>query len=154
MDMVELTCKVMYPVGMRTSYTIGQLAHAAGVPTSTARYYERIGLLRATGRTAGNYRFYSEEALERLRFIRAAQVTGFTLEDITALLNLRDGTTAVCQAVQTLIEERLSDVDKRMADLRHVESVLKASLEMCRQSNQNGRCEVITQLTVASSSRL
>lgn len=153
MDMVELTGKVMYPVGMRTSYTIGQLAHAAGLPPSTVRYYERVGLLRPSGRTTGNYRFYSEEALERLRFIRAAQVTGFTLEDITALLNLRDGTTAVCQAVQTLIEERLSDVEKRMADLRHVESVLKASLEMCRRSNQIGQCEVIEQLTAVSSAQ-
>lgn len=138
---------------METHYTIGQLARAVEVPTSTVRYYERIGLLRPSGRTTGNYRLYGEEALERLRFIRAAQATGFTLEDITALLNLRDGTTAICQAVQTLIEERLSDVEKRMADLRHVQSVLKTSLEMCRRSNQNGQCEVIEQLTAVSSSQ-
>src|SRR5262249_42122032 len=92
----------MYPVGMKTTYTIGQLARATGVPTSTVRYYERMGLLRPSGRTSGNYRVYGEEALERVRFIRAAQATGFTREDITALLNLRDGTTAGCQAVQTL----------------------------------------------------
>jgi len=101
---------------MRTPSTIGQLARATGIPTSTVRYYERIGLLRPHGRTAGNYRVYSEEAVERVRFIRAAQATGFTLEAITALLDLRDGTTAVCQAVQVLLEERLSDVVKRMAD--------------------------------------
>jgi MerR family mercuric resistance operon transcriptional regulator len=95
---------------------------------------------------------YSEEAFERLRFIRAAQATGFTLEAITALLDLRDGTTAVCQAVQVLLEERLSDVAKRMADLRHVQHVLKASLARCRQSERDGRCEVVEQLTVASSS--
>jgi len=97
------------------------------------RYYERIGLLRPNGRTAGNYRVYGEDALERLRFIRAAQAAGFTLEDIATLLGLRDGSTAASQAVQTLIEERLSDVEKRMADARHVQSVLKASLELCRQ---------------------
>lgn len=126
----------MYPVGMKTPYTIGQLARATGVPTSTVRYYERIGLLRPSGRTSGNYRVYGEEALERVRFIRAAQATGFTRDDITALLNLRDGTTAGCQAVQTLIEKHLSDLEQRMADLRHVQSVLQASLERCRQSNQ------------------
>ena len=140
------------PQAVETPYTIGQLARATGVPTSTVRYYERIQLLRPNGRTTGNYRFYGAEALERLRFIRAAQATGFSLEDIAVLLNLRDGTTAVCQAVQTLIEERLSDVEKRMADLWHIQSVLTASLAMCRQSNQNDRCEVIDQLTLASSS--
>src|SRR5215813_5732090 len=91
-----------------TTYTIGQLARAAGVPTSTVRYYERIGLLHPDARTAGNYRLYGEDALECLRFIRAAQRTGFTLEDITALLQLRDVTPELCQEVQVLIEARLS----------------------------------------------
>lgn len=123
----------MYPAAMKSAYTIGQLARAAGVPTSTVRYYERIGLLRPSGRTTGNYRVYHEDARERLRFIRAAQAAGFTLADITTLLGLQDGSTADCQAVQALIEEHLSDVEKRMADVRHVQSVLKASLELCRQ---------------------
>jgi len=121
---------------MKTPYTIGQLARAIGVPTSTVRYYERIGLLRPSGRTTGNYRVYGKDALARLRFIRAAQVAGCTLEHIAALLNLRDGTTGVSQAIQTLIEERLSDVEKRMADGRHVQRVLKARLALCRRSNQ------------------
>jgi DNA-binding transcriptional MerR regulator len=57
---------------MEIAYTISQLARAAGVPTSAVRYYERIGLLQPHGRTGGNYRLYGKEALERLRFIRAA----------------------------------------------------------------------------------
>lgn len=135
---------------MKMSYTIGQLAHATGAPTSTVRYYERIGLLQPGGRTAGNYRLYGEDALARLQFIRAAQAAGFTLEDIASLLNLRDGTTTVCQDVQILLEKRLADIEKRMADLRHVQRVLKASLEMCHLSNQDDRCVVIDQLTAAS----
>jgi DNA-binding transcriptional MerR regulator len=69
---VELGYKVPYPRGMETAYTISQLAHAASVPTSTVRYYERIGLLQPEARSAGNYRLYGPEALARLRFIRAA----------------------------------------------------------------------------------
>jgi len=150
--MVELTCNIVYPVGMKMLYTIGQLARATGAPTSTVRYYERIGLLQPSGRTAGNYRIYSEEALARLRFIRAAHATGFTLEDISSLLQLRAGVTTVCQDVQILLEQRLADIEKRMTDLRHVQRVLKASLAMCHQSNQDDRCVVIDQLTAASSS--
>lgn len=86
--------------GMERIYTIGQVAQVAGVPTSTLRYYERIGLLQAAGRIAGNYRRYGMEALEQLRFIRAAQATGFSLEDVTALLQLRDAPASACQDVQ------------------------------------------------------
>ena len=137
---------------METIYTIGQLARAASVPTSTVRYYERVGLLQPAGRTAGNYRLYGEEALERLRFIRAAQATGFTLEDITVLFHLGDGTTDVCEDVQALIEDRLSDLEKRMTDLRLVQRVLKAILKRCRETEWSGHCYVIDRLTAGSAS--
>ena len=64
-------------------FTIGELAKAARVPTSTVRYYEREGILRPAGRSSSNYRLYAKEDIERLRFIRGAQATGFTLRDVT-----------------------------------------------------------------------
>ena len=48
---------------MRQSYTIGELSKEANVPTSTIRYYERAGILRPSGRSAGNYRVYSASEL-------------------------------------------------------------------------------------------
>ena len=95
---------------MRNKLTIGELANAAGVPSSTVRYYERAGLLRASARSASNYRLYSEQDLQRLRFIRAAQATGFTLLDVTQLLR-----PAACGKVQDLIEERLKEIRTAMA---------------------------------------
>ena len=132
--------------------TIGQLARAAGVPTSTVRFYERSRLLPPDGRTEGNYRVYGPAAFERLRFIRAAQANGFALEDIAALLKFRDGTTAPCKEVQTLIEERLTDLDRRVEQLRHVQAILRASLKVCRRVERLDRCQVIDRLKVASSS--
>jgi DNA-binding transcriptional MerR regulator len=137
---------------MKRTYTIGQLARAAGVPTSTVRYYERIGLLQPAGRTAGNYRVYGEDALERLHFIRVAQATGFALDDIIALLDFGRDDAAVCLEVQVLIEERLSGLEKRMADLRHVQRVLKATLARCRETEWQGRCQIIDRLAAASAS--
>jgi DNA-binding transcriptional MerR regulator len=135
---------------MDTTYTIGQLARAAGVPTSTVRYYERITLLRPAGRTAGNYRLYGSDALEQLRFIRAAQATGFALEDIIRLRNFRSDDPAVCHDVQILIEARLADLEKRVTDLRHVQRVLKTTLESCRKAAWQGHCQVIERLTTTS----
>ena len=70
------------------SFTIGQLARAATVPTSTVRFYERRGLLKPDARTSSNYRMYSARAAERLKFIRAAQATGFSLKDVREMLAL------------------------------------------------------------------
>lgn len=136
---------------MQEHYTIGQLARAAGVPSSTLRYYERSRLLRPDGRTDGNYRVYVAAALERLRFIRGAQANGFTLDDISVLLKFRDGATARCGEVQALIRDRLADLRKRMKQTREVETVLRSSLKMCRQFERTGRCRVIDSLKRASS---
>lgn len=136
---------------MTTAFTIGQLARSAGVPITTLRYYERRGLLRPPTRSgSGNYRTYGEAELERLRFIRAAQATGFALEDVATLLAFRDGDTEPCKEVQTLIAERLADVGQRLNDLQRVERVLKASIKRCRQHERAGRCAVINTLSAAS----
>jgi MerR family mercuric resistance operon transcriptional regulator len=135
---------------MEQQFTIGELARAASVPTSTVRYYERVGILQPAGRTDGNYRVYGEAALERLQFIRAAQATGFTLDDITSLLPLQAGIPAACKKVQGLIRERLTEVRKRMDDLRRVEQVLESALGKCERSEPTGHCETLDKLIQCS----
>ena len=135
---------------MKTNYTIGQLARASGIATSTVRYYERLGIIRPDSRSESNYRLYGEETLKRLRFIRTSQATGFTLADVAILINLRNGSNSCCKEVQGLIEQRLADVKKRMDDLHHVQRVLQAALRGCQRTGQTEHCRVIDTLNAAS----
>ena len=133
---------------MKPHLTIGALANATGVPTSTIRYYERAGLLRPSARSESRYRLYSHEDLNRLRFIRAAQASGFVLDDVIELLR-----PAHCRNVQKLIERRLAQAENRLRDLRHVQKVLKASLKLCLDHEETGRCKVIETLSISSRSK-
>ena len=130
---------------MSRHLTISQLAKAAEIPTTTVRYYERIGLVEPESRSAGNYRLYSDESLRRLKFIRAAQAIGFTLDDVRALLG-EGGSVPCCDDVQQLIEDRLVEIDQRLKDLRHVRRVLQGALKTCQRSNPRSRCQVIESL--------
>jgi len=132
---------------MSRTYTIGQLARAAGVPTSSVRYYERRGLVTPDERTDGNYRIYSEAALERLLFIRAAQGAGFTLKDIELLLDFRGGDPAPCREVQDLIGARLAKLDEEIEHLHHVRDVLGRWMRVCRRAAKSGRCGVLEGLS-------
>ena len=123
--------------------TISQLAEKAGIPTTTVRYYERIGLVEPEDRSASNYRLYSRASLDKLRFIKAAQAIGFTLEDTRALLTDESGSPPKCGPVQGLIEDRLADVEERLKDLRHVRKVLKSALEQCQQQKKSDCCHVV-----------
>jgi len=133
---------------MERSYSIGAMAKAAGVPTTTVRYYERRGLLAPDGRSRAKYRVYGDASLERLRFIRSAQATGFTLEDIGALLELRDEEIGGrCRTeVRSMIARRLADTKTKMADLERVRAVLLEADAACGASK--GPCPVMAKLTV------
>jgi MerR family mercuric resistance operon transcriptional regulator len=113
------------------AYTIGQLARAAGVPTSTVRFYERRGLVKPDARSASNYRTYSAGAVERLKFIRAAQGTGFSLKDVREMLGLVSSDEAPCDEVTALIEHRLREVRDRLRELRRVERTLSLAQKSC-----------------------
>jgi MerR family mercuric resistance operon transcriptional regulator len=128
--------------------TIGQLAKSAAVPTSTVRYYERAGLLAPDFRTAGNYRAYTAAALDRLRFIRAAQSTGFSIHDIAQMLQLTHSDDPPCDDLLALMNRRLEDVRARMKELRRVEKALSASLHSCCKGDQD-LCHQIERLKVA-----
>jgi MerR family mercuric resistance operon transcriptional regulator len=126
--------------------TIGDLAKSADVPVSTLRYYERVGLLVADGRSDGNYRVYGPAARERLDFIRSAKDAGFTLEDIAELLNIHDGTRAACDEVRVLIERRLSDLEDRLRDMRRLRRTLADLQQTCRASAERDHCLVLDEL--------
>ena len=70
---------------------ISELAEQAGVPPSTVRYYERIGLMPSPPRTGSGYRDYDDEAAARLTFVARAKRIGLTLDQIAEVLPIWDG---------------------------------------------------------------
>jgi MerR family mercuric resistance operon transcriptional regulator len=135
---------------MNKPLTIGKLADAVGVKVSTLRYYEREALLKPAGRSSHGYRHYDQFSLERLRFIRAAQAAGFSLDDINTLLRLRDRDTPPCETVRDLIDTRLEQVERQLADLNHVQDVLRDAHERCEAGEHRRTCTVLNQLDAAS----
>lgn len=114
---------------------IGKLAESAGVAISTIRFYERERLLVPTHRTGSNYRQYDDRAVDRLKFIRAAQGSGFKLDDIREMLSLTHSDDPPCKEIEQLIEHRLTDVRDRLKELRRVERVLSVALKACCRSS-------------------
>lgn len=85
-------------------YKIGQIARLADVTPDTIRFYEKQGLMGHKLRTEGGYRLYTDQDLQRLRFIRYAKQLGFTLEAITELLSIRvDPEHHTCQESKKLL---------------------------------------------------
>jgi len=130
--------------------SVGAAARSGGVAASTLRYYERLGLLLPEARAANGYRLYTAAQVERLRFIRAAQTTGFTLEDIQRLLGLSEESEHGCRSsVQSLIAARLAEVQSKIKDLKRVQGVLELALARCQHSKKE--CPVLSELSSKNS---
>ncbi len=103
---------------MQTRMKIGDLAKQTGFTTKTIRYYELTGLLAKPERTESGYRLYGPEDVERLEFIKKAKRLGFSLEDIRDVLVLHQEQDTPCVHVLALLEQKLSQVDGVLKELR------------------------------------
>lgn len=111
--------------------TIGKLAAGTNTKVETVRYYERIGLLGAPGRSDGNYRVYDKAALGRLSFIRRARDLGFSLDEVRQLLDLSDDRSRSCVAVDELARTHLAAVDRKIDDLAALRRELDSLIAQC-----------------------
>ena len=120
--------------------TIGTLAKAAGVGVETVRFYQRRGLMNEPGR-AGGVRRYGGDDLARLRFIRSAAGTGFTLAQIAELLRLDAGEDRA--RAQALAQERMAAIDAQMARLAQARAALETLATRCAAGEGDG-CPILT----------
>lgn len=124
---------------------IGALSKHTGTNIETIRYYERVGLLPAPGRSSGGYRLYGTEHLKRLNFIRRARALGFSLAEVRKLLTLADQRRRPCAEVRVVATAHLEDVKGKIADLRQMERVLKETVARC-EAGSGSHCPMIDAL--------
>lgn len=126
---------------------IGDLARATGTKVVTIRYYEKIGLLPAPARSAGNYRSYDGAALQRLRFIRRCRDLGFSLEQIRELLLLSSETGQPCAEVDEITAVHLTEVERKIADLQALADELRRISARCSGGGTISNCRILEAMT-------
>ncbi len=129
---------------------IGELGDRCGVTAKTIRYYESIGLLAEPARTAGGYRDYGGEAVERLTFIRDAQATGLTLAEIASVLELKGAGERSCSHTLALIEGHVATIDAQLEQLTAARAELASLAARARRLDPSActdpnRCQVINE---------
>lgn len=133
-------------MGRRDIMTIGTLAAAAEVGRETVRFYERKGLIDDPPRSPAGYRLYPRRTVQRLRFIRRAQELGFTLAEISDLLDLRVENTSACDAVEARARDKLAAVEAKIEDLQRMGSALGRLVVKCEEREPTGDCPILEEL--------
>ena len=113
-------------------YFVGHLAKEVGMNVETIRYYEKQKLLpKPKLKEDSRYRVYDETDLKRLLFIKRSKELGFTLKEISELLNLKVESSATCGDVKHLAEHKLTDIEERIKDLKNIKNVLIKLINQC-----------------------
>ena len=125
----------------RNQPTIGTVARQVGVNVETIRYYQRIGLVKEPPKNGG-FRLYSDKAVTRLLYIRHLKKLGFTLREITNLLEAR---AKGCGEVGAILTNKRSEVLQKIERMRAAVEELEQMEIICRKpsSNGSGACPLI-----------
>jgi len=113
------------------AFPIGELSRQTDVKVPTIRYYEQIGLLPEAPRSEGNRRLYGKTEVERLRFIRHSRELGFEIEDIRELLGMAAQPQSSCHQVDSIAQNHLKEIERRIASLTALKSELRRMVEEC-----------------------
>lgn len=126
--------------------TRGELAARCDVNPETLRYYEQRGLIPEPSRSPSNYRLYSEETVQRIRFIKVAQEIGFTLKEIKELLSLRARPDAKCGDVLSRAETKIRLIDEKIDALHSMRAALSNLMSECHGELPVSECPILEAL--------
>lgn len=127
-------------------FQIGELAKLTKVNIQTVRFYERQGLLPVPERTSGGFRLYHQIDADRIRFIKQAQLLGFSLDEIKELLSLRVEPDSNCAKIRQQTEEKISQVKAKIHDLQRIVITLEELVNNCTNREPTEICPILGSL--------
>ncbi len=128
---------------------IGQLVKETGLSKDTIRFYEKHGLISVNHkeRRSNNYKEYSKEILQRLLTIKRLKNFGFTLNEVSELLEMIEMNEASCSNVSDKITEKVNVLDEKIRELIAVRTMLlngvKKCLDVCDPEQPEANCPIL-----------
>ena len=127
---------------------IGEAARRSGVSAKTIRYYESVGLIPQAGRTAAGYRAYTTNEVETLRFIHRARSLGFSVSDVSGLLELWRDRSRASADVKAIALKHVADIERKISELDTIRRTLLDLTTRCC-GDDHPACPILEELATA-----
>ncbi len=131
---------------MMKPLTRGEVAQKVGIGIETLRFYERKGLIPEPPRSDSGYRLYPQHIISRLLFIKRAQELGFSLKEISELLDLRVDPSTTCADVKEQAQAKIADVQQKIRDLQKMRKALERLTAACSGRGPTSECPILDAL--------
>ncbi|MBL8258779.1 MAG: Cu(I)-responsive transcriptional regulator [Candidatus Competibacteraceae bacterium] len=124
---------------------IGEAARMSGVSAKMIRYYEQVGLMQPTGRTAAGYRHYVAADIHRLHFIRRARDLGFSVIEIKELLSLWRDRSRQSAEVKRIAQTHIGELRQKIESLQQMANTLQTLIDCC-SGDERPDCPILADL--------
>jgi DNA-binding transcriptional MerR regulator len=122
-------------------FTANELAKKTDVPIFTIRHYTKIGLLKPLKNQQNGYKMYQIADSTRLKFIIAAKNLGFTLHEISEILDKANTGNSPCPMVREIVQIRLEENKRKIRELKNLQKKMESALgdwSKMKDSTPNG----------------
>jgi len=109
--------------------TVTGLSKLANVTSGSVRHYVRIGLLDPIRNPENGYKLFKTDDVKKLKFIRQAKGLGFTLADISKILNHSRKGKSACPIVRTIIEQHIEENKIRLLEFVALQNRMENALK-------------------------
>lgn len=125
------------------TYTIGQASQITGLSKDALRFYEKMALVHSK-RSPNNYRYYTDQDIEQLTLIRHCRDLGLSLEQINALIALKNSPDADCTAIDEAVAEYIAQIEQKITELLAIKQFFMA-IPKC-QNTRVQECHILHSL--------
>ena len=125
---------------------ISTVAKEVGLPSKTIRYYESIGLTSAPERGDNGYRYYNQQCITELLFVKRARAAGFNLEECKELVVLYKNENRTAAQVKALTLDKIADIENRITILQGMHETLTGLAAACK-GDGSSECAILDQLS-------
>jgi DNA-binding transcriptional MerR regulator len=129
---------------------IGELSKRSGLSRDTIRFYEKHGLISVgrKERRENNYKEYSEQTYQRLMSVKLIKGLGFTLNEVSDVLEMIDMKAATCDNMVDKFVDKVERIELKIKELISVRTMLLSGLRNCQSacctpSDPNDNCTIV-----------
>ncbi|MCK5165784.1 MAG: Cu(I)-responsive transcriptional regulator [Rhodospirillaceae bacterium] len=124
---------------------IGSASKMSGITAKTIRYYEQVGLIPPAGRAANGYRDYDKKDVQVLRFIKRSRSLGFSVEEVSNLLDLWLNGGRASADVKSIATKHIAEIEEKIIEMQSIVGTLK-NLTKCCHGDDRPDCPILDDL--------
>lgn len=120
------------------AYTIGEISNLLNLPTSTLRFYDKMGLLPFIERSENGIRLFKNSDYEALKIIECLKKSSLSLDEIKEFMYLTTQGDKTIEARLQFFLKRKEEVEQKLLEIQHTLDIVNYKCWYYEKAKESG----------------